>query len=460
MFDKSVLERDIEVALDHLPTDFIQSAKREHGLRFIVDAREGRSLPEVTDVLRRVNERFVVEPLFPEPVFSPETNPPWSKSIYIATVDGVAFDDVSIDAPEIAESIRSEGDFARVAPDLLIAAPERLEEQAPAARPMLQWEFHAMKIKEAWTEIVATRSGDRARPGNNVRIAHPDTGWYYHEVWNQGATEHRNLDHRAGWNFVENAHNGGEQSSLDRLDSWFFNGHGTSTASVMVAAPHRKITGVAPWATVIPIRAGRSVVLNGGVTELTKAIEFARTKTNCRVISMSLGWYNLDPILRKAIQEAVKQNIIAVAAAGQYNPVRETCEPARYSEVVGVAGIDGFNGLREGKPWEHSSRDPDGTITISAPATPVYRAKVTVGRRDDYNDSEGTSYATAFVAGIAAMWLSYHFHDGYEGNIPAYQCFKEHLHRTAARHWPDREKWYVGLVDAEQLIKTKPKNYQ
>jgi|GEM_PF-5344755 len=457
MFDKFVLQRDVEAALDALPTDFIQNAKREHGLRFIVDAREGRSLPEVTGALQRVNERFAVEPLFPEPVFSPETNPPWSKSIYVATVYGVAFDDVSIDAPEIAESIRSEGDFVRVSPDILVAAPERPEEQAPSGRPILEWEFHAMKIKEAWTEIFATRSGDRARPGNGVRIAHPDTGWYYHEVWNQGVTEHRNLDHRAGWNFVENSRNGGEWNSLDRMDG-SFNGHGTSTASVMVAAPNRKITGVAPWATVVPIRAGRSVVLNGGVAELTKAIEFARTKTNCRIISMSLGWYNLDPILRKEIQEAVKKNIIVVAAAGQYNPLLETCEPARYSEVVGVAGIDGFNLVREGEPWKYSGRDPEGTITISAPATPIYRAKATSGSRNVYADSEGTSYATAFVAGIAAMWLSYHFHDGYEGNIPAYKCFKEHLDRTAARHWPDREKWFVGLVDAEQLIKTKPKS--
>ncbi|HEY0371977.1 MAG TPA: S8/S53 family peptidase [Thermoanaerobaculia bacterium] len=459
MFDKSVLQRDIEAARDALPIDFIQNAKREHGLRFIVDAREGRSLPEVTSAVRRVNERFVVQPLFPEPVFSPETNPSWSKSIFIATVDGVAFDDVSIDAPEIAESLRGEGDFVRVAPDRLVAAPERSEERASEERPMLEWEFHAMKIKKAWTEIVATRSGDRARPGNNVRIAHPDTGWYYHQVWNTGVTEHRNLDHRAGWNFVENFHNGGEWNALDRMDGPF-NGHGTSTASVMVSHPNRKVSGVAPWATVIPIRAGRSVVLNGGVAELTKAIEFARTKTNCRIISMSLGWYDLDPILRKAIQEAVKQNIIVVAAAGQYYLDPLTCEPANYSEVVGVAGIDGFNRLEEGAPWKFSHRNPGGTITISAPATPVRRAKATAGSRDTYDDSEGTSYATAFIAGIAAMWLSYHFHDGYTGDIPAYQCFKEHLQRTAARHWPNEEKWYVGLVDAEALIMTKPKNNQ
>jgi hypothetical protein len=58
------------------------------------------------------------------------------------------------------------------------------------------------------------------------------------------------------------------------------------------------------------------------------------------------------------------------------------------------------------------------------------------------------------------MWLSYHFHDGYHGNIPAHQCFEEHLRRTAARHWPNEEKWFVGLVDAEALIMTKPKNDQ
>jgi hypothetical protein len=462
MFQKDVLRRDLEATLGApKSTDFLLNAKREHGLRFLIAARPDQSLADVADVFHGLSERFEVEPLFPSPPFpapSPDQEPAWSDTVFVATVYNVAFDDVSAHPWDIAHAARGEGGFLRVSPEVPVVAPEPPPAEASPIKgePDPGWEIKVMKIKEAWAEIKRTRRGHPGEmPGVDVTIGHPDTGWYDHEIWDKG-----NLDKANGWNFVENGHNGGQRDCDEPLTD-FNAGHGTAAASVMVASVSGSLEGVAPYAVVIPIRAVRSVVLNGGIVEVSRAIQYARVK-KCRVISLSLGWYKLDRFLRVVIEEAVRNNIIVIAAAGQYvPPPLDTCEPASYPECIGVAGIQGIVGIDHGcKPWWISHRNPPGTVTISAPASPVWRAEAVRGKRNVYGNSHGTTFATAYVAGIAALWLSYHFYSGYRGNISAQACFKEHLQRTAARHWPgEEEKHFVGLVDAEQLIKTKPDNF-
>lgn len=462
MIQKNALRQDIEATLGApKPTDFLLSAKREHGLRFLIAARQDQSLADVADVFHGLSERFEVEPLFPSPPFpapSPDHEPTWSDTVFVATVSNVAFDDVSAHPWDIAHAARGEGGFLRVSPEVPTVAPEAPPAEASntKAEPGPGWETKAMKINEAWAEIKRTRQGKPGElPGSNVVIGHPDTGWFDHEIWDKG-----NLDTKNGWNFVENGHNGGQRDSNEPLTD-FNAGHGTAAASVMVAPLGGSVVGVAPHAVVIPIRAIRSVVLNGGIVEVARAIQHARVN-KCRVISLSMGWYTLDVFLRLVIQDAVRNNIIVVAAAGQYfPPLLITCEPASYPECISVAGIQGIVGIDHGcRPWWISHRNPAGTVTISAPASPAWRAEAVRGKRDVYGNSHGTTFSTAFVAGIAALWLSYHFHFGYDGNISAHACFKEHLQRTAARHWPDEEeKHFVGMVDAEKLIKTKPNNF-
>jgi hypothetical protein len=460
MFQRDMLRQEIENALAAPKSDdILLDAKREHGLRFLIVARQGQSMDDVTRAFHEINERFALEPLFPSPPF-PAPNPDeprWSDTVFVATVYNVAFDDVSTNPWDIAHAARADGDFVRVSPEIPVLMPDAPpeEESDINSEPGAGWETIAMKINEAWAEIRRTRQGDEALPGKDVLIGHPDTGWFDHEVWDKGA-----LDKDKGWNFVENGHNGGQRDSQDPLTD-FSAGHGTAAASVIVAPEKYSVVGVAPYARLAPIRAVRSVILNGGIVDVARAIEHART-VKCQVISLSLGWYNLDVLLRTVIQEAVssRNNIIVIAAAGQYSPSLHTCSPANYPESIGVAGIQGINGIPNGcKPWWISHRDPAGTITISAPATPAWRAEAVRGRRNSYGNSHGTTFATAFVAGIAAMWLAYHFPKGYKGNVTAQECYREHLKRTASRHWSGKEEeHFVGIVNAEQLIKTNPKN--
>lgn len=466
MIQKNALRQEIDTALAAPNTaDPLLAAKRQMGLRFLIDARPGQTLADVTRVFQGLDDRFTVEPLFPSPPFDPPdpaAGDTWHQRAFVAAIGNVAFDDVTANPWDIAHAARTEGGFVTVVPEVPHPAPQPPVAAAAdtEAYPGPGWEHVTMRITEAWQAIRA-RHPDRKFPlGNNVIIGHPDTGWTAHPVWGRGTP---NLDIARSYNFLpgEPAHD-----ATDRLVGGIMQmpGHGTATASVMLAPVGGPVVGVAPNAVVLPIRCITSVILYPLQTEVMRAIQYA-TQKKCRVISLSLGGF-LDAaslsFLWLTVRQAVDANIIVVAAAGQYIPLRPTAFPAAFLESIAVAGLEGVGGVpdpRDGyKPWDQSSRgDPNlpGRITISAPAIPAYRAEVYGPGQYRYSNSEGTSYATAFMAGIAALWLSNHFIDGYSGAVSAQECFRRHVRQTAIRR-PGFDPWFYGLVNAEALMTSTP----
>ncbi len=466
MLELEQLRRDIETALASPKADDpVLAAKRQLGVRFIVDVRKGQSQSDVEAAFKVLSDHFEVEPLFPSPPFEapgPDAEPTWRELAFVAAIHGAAFDDVSAHPWDLAHAAREQGGFLRVAPDV----PSGREE--PPAEPKAEianhpgpgWEHVTMRLKEAWDEM---RRNGRTLLGDNVHIGHPDTGWTAHPVWGR---DQPNLDKARAWNFIP-----GETPPNDARDRLIGGvtlqpGHGTHTSAVMVAPTGGPVVGVAPNAMVVPIRCITSVILIGQI-EVVRAIDYARM-INCRVISLSLGGWEIGmhPHMRGAIRSAIGRNIIVLAAAGQSPwglPGAATVYPAAYPECIAVAGVEGVNGTpdpRDGyKPWNSSNRsNPNGQygrITISAPACPVYTALANRENKPTYGNSEGTSFATAFMAGAAALWLSYHFFWAYEGRKTAQEQFREYVQKTA-RKPRGFDPWFYGMVDIEALIKTKP----
>jgi len=117
---------------------------------------------------------------------------------------------------------------------------------------------------------------------------------------------------------------------------------------------------------------------------------------------MSLGTGLPSQRLLSAVTYALRRGVIVCAAAGNY--VRFVVWPAAYPEVIAVAAT---NALRA--PWRHSSRGQ--MVDVSAPGESVWcaRSELDAGAlRPDVNRGSGTSFAVAAVAGVAALWLSYH----------------------------------------------------
>ncbi len=300
------------------------------------------------------------------------------------------------------------------------------------------WAVKRLNLPRAWER--SEREGKPSR-GKDSLIFQPDTGV---------VRTHRELpanlaDHPSAANFVEPG-----QSAEDPMTGGGNLGHGTATGSVVASSELDEVRGAAPEAELVPIRAIRSVV-RFRQSRVAKAVDHARLK-GAHVITMSLGGVP-SRALRAALQRAVAENIIIMSAAG--NCVGTVVWPARYPEVIAVAGSNAAD-----VPWRGSSRG--GSVDITAPAEFVLRADA----RDpaDPNKAsggQGTSFAVALTAGVAACWLSHHGRDALISGLRPGETLQERfkgLLRQTAQQVPglDPAKFGPGLPDADALIAADP----
>ncbi len=304
-----------------------------------------------------------------------------------------------------------------------------------------EWSLAMAKVLEAWTNHFPSQ----ADPGRGVLIGHPDTGYRRHpEIAH-------NLVVGQGFDLF-----GGDDDPRDELDGrfpWQTPGHGTHTASVIVSPRGPAsgtsldfVSGVAPGARIVPFRVSDTVVVLDTLN-LARAIEMA-ADAGVDVISISMGGLGSDR-LHDAVVYAVKRGVIVLAAAG--NCVGFVVAPAAYDEVVAVAACDARAGI-----WGGSSRG--AAVDVTAPGDRVWIALADLDdTRSKVDQSSGTSYAVATVAGVAALWVARHGRSriaqacgGPERIAPT---FVRLLRSTAAPRpdWPAGE-FGGGLVDADKLL--------
>ena len=241
-----------------------------------------------------------------------------------------------------------------------------------------RWALDRLNVPAAWAFSTA-----QGRPGRGlgVVIAQPDTG----------VVAHAELDgvvRVGGWDVLD--HDPDPTDPLDGLNP----GHGTGTASVVVSPESRVVAGSAPAASHMPIRTVTTVVQ---VTQVAVAEAIGHAvDSGAHVITMSLGGLPAA-VLERAVRRAVAADVIVLAAAG--NCVRTVVWPARYAECVAVAGTNAADGM-----WRGTCRGP--AVDIAAPGQNVLKAEVATGTA--VGQGQGTSYAVALIAGVAALWLAHH----------------------------------------------------
>lgn len=291
------------------------------------------------------------------------------------------------------------------------------------------WALQAIKVPAAWTRA--------PKRGVGIRIGQPDTGVADHAELEPGA-----LDFGRARNILE----GG--APTDPLSDRMANpGHGTATSSVAVSRGTGEMSGSAPAATLVPIRCVNDVKIFNG-TPIAAAVDHARA-VGCAVITMSLGgiW---SRSLAAAIRRAVAENVIVLAAAG--NCVRFVTYPASDPNVIAVAGVDVNDA-----PWKGSCRGK--AVTIAAPAENVYVARRRPGVADKtlVSGGQGTSFAVALTAGVAALWLAHHGRDAVvaealKRGISVQELFRAALIATARTPARWNTALGAGIVDAEKLL--------
>lgn len=183
-------------------------------------------------------------------------------------------------------------------------------------------------------------------------------------------------------------------------------GHGTAVAGVAVAFANtslistKKVIGVAPGCRVASHKANLAA---GQYSERVNAINHVKddafTNSNTRRYVLHLGWKcNDDTGIHNAIDDAISENVLVVAAAGNSNANidLDPVYPAAWPNVVPV----GATNLKDER-WSVSATQgsSQGANVVYAPGVQIY----TTSYNNTYAIMTGTSMSSAFVAGIAAL---------------------------------------------------------
>ncbi len=201
------------------------------------------------------------------------------------------------------------------------------------------------------------------------------------------------------------------------------NGHGTHCAGIIAARKNAiGFIGAAPKASLLVGKVLRNA--GGGTLDAVAAAVDWAVEERVDIISMSLGAEAGSPELFEAIHLALAKGAIVICAAGNSGALftNSIGYPGRYGGVITVAAHD-----QHGQPSGFSSRGAQ--IDFMAPGQDVW----STFRQGGYAKLSGTSMATPFVAGLAALVLAKHRIPGRHAS-PIRNCedMRQHLLRMAA----------------------------
>lgn len=272
-----------------------------------------------------------------------------------------------------------------------------------------------------------------AKPRKPIRLAHIDTGFAQHPCVT-GRFNPANA-----MSFYDGIHQGPDQLLQPKdiqfkIDQWF-RSHGLATGAFIIggtgwepgfAYPLAGMLSDTPPGIVdfIPMRVIDSVDLGASdCKRLSTAIHWA-LNNDCKVISMSFGSVTVGSffdrasvtLLRTALEAARDKGVILCCASGQGVPFMMYPGMFSLEDLCITCGPS----TRDKDPWVGSAMAPSwekfdkGYVTICAPGVNMPKAywrdigDLKAIYRPGLMESEGSSYSTAFVASIAALWLAKH----------------------------------------------------
>lgn len=237
-----------------------------------------------------------------------------------------------------------------------------------------QWGAAKINLPQAW---------DLTQGSSGMIIAVIDTGVEY---------SHEDLSGKVilGWDYVN--------KDNDPKDD---NGHGTHVSGIAASLTNNSkgIAGINWNAKILAIKVLDSGG-NGNISDVSQGIRYA-ADNSAAVINLSLGDDSTSTTLQNAINYAANKGCIIVAAAGNEN-TSAPLYPAAYSNVLAVAATDSSD---KRSVWSGSEASNYGSwIDVCAPGTTIYSTYL----NDTYANESGTSMATPFTAGLAALILTVH----------------------------------------------------
>jgi subtilisin family serine protease len=180
-------------------------------------------------------------------------------------------------------------------------------------------------------------------------------------------------------------------------------GHGTHVAGIIAAVGHNNmgIAGVAPHCKIMPVK-----VLNhegkGDTGDIVAGLLWA-VNNGAKIVNMSLGGTGGSRALMDAIAYAQSKDVVVVAAMGNDGANAQEY-PAGYPGVIAVGATDSSDEAASFSNFGSwiSVAAPGEDILSTLPTHSVYVTE-TEGKETSYDSMDGTSMASPFVAGLAAL---------------------------------------------------------
>jgi subtilisin family serine protease len=223
-----------------------------------------------------------------------------------------------------------------------------------------------------------------------------------------------------------------EASAAEPTNQWEHdtNSHGTHVTSSIIgySLGGTPINGVAPNAKIIPVKvlnqngSGWSSMIARGIVYVTDLKASGALGSAPLVINMSLGGSVLDAVEQAAIDYAISNGVVVVAAAGNEGEAGMSY-PGAYAPVISVAAA-GWRGQWSSGNWFVAGNVPDPSdgsnfyiadfssrakkdqdLDVVAPGSWVVGPYQLQRGKTSYFYVSGTSQATPHVSGIVALML-------------------------------------------------------
>ncbi|GGB20247.1 S8 family serine peptidase [Agarivorans gilvus] len=257
----------------------------------------------------------------------------------------------------------------------------------------------------------------------------------------------------------------GDQNGPNGSSSW----HGTHVAGTIAAYTNNQlgVAGIAPNAKIMNLRV---LGYEGGTTyDIAQAILYAAGLGNdsgrlpdkvASVINMSLGGESYDYVFDQAVQQAIAQGVIVVAAAGNES-TSALSYPAAFANVIGVSAVDADKQLTSysnfGSYIDIAAPGGDSRVDLDGDGygDGVYSTYVNENGGSlsaDYQYLNGTSMASPHVAGVVALMKQLNPNldtDDFESLLVAGRLSDD----LGSSGW-DRSYGY-GLLNAEKAVQSQ-----
>jgi thermitase len=329
----------------------------------------------------------------------------WRKMKFLVCLIGVGFTSCLSEGLPPQLKKHSESSYHEEAKDkTLVQSTDRPSLKARDAIPS-NWGWKETDAIAAWKVMKPGRQVVVAVIDTGIDINHPDLN---DNLWSnqgeigvdeQGRDRATNgvdddangfVDDVHGWNFASESSNLNDQ-----------HGHGTHIAGIIAATGRSFIRGIAPHAKLMVLKyfdPERAIV--SPLVASALAIKYA-VHMGADVINYSGGGKEPSEIELQALSEAAQRGVLVVAAAGneKANSDHTPFYPADYEleNILSVSAIDEKHRLLETSNWGKRSVD------IAAPGHEI----LSTLPQSSYGEMTGTSQATAFASGVAALLIAH-----------------------------------------------------